>query len=164
LHETLRNVAVGELRQDDGPPYGIKVVPVSAAIGPLIIIEHKGSHRGRFSSLTSGAALYVALHKPTLASSGNEAAKTRPLNRWQQVQGHWVVQQYQSTPAVSREKCLPTLSAGTHLKSPDWRRWQSIPWPGSGGRGLVSAPESPLFGGFPGLRCPQSALLWPAAR
>lgn len=48
LYETLRNAAVGELRQDDGLPCGTKVVPVAAAINPLIAIKYKGSHRQRF--------------------------------------------------------------------------------------------------------------------
>src|ERR671936_235169 len=39
------NLAAGELRQDDGLPDGTKVVPIMAAISPLIIIEQEGSHR-----------------------------------------------------------------------------------------------------------------------
>jgi hypothetical protein len=41
------NLAAGELRQDDELPCGTKVVPIMAAISPLIIIEQEGSHRRR---------------------------------------------------------------------------------------------------------------------
>jgi hypothetical protein len=36
---------VGELRQDGGLPGGTKVVPIAAAINPVIIIKREGSHR-----------------------------------------------------------------------------------------------------------------------
>jgi hypothetical protein len=48
LYETLRDAAIGELRQDDGLPYGTKVVPVSAATSPLIGVKYEGSHRQKF--------------------------------------------------------------------------------------------------------------------
>ena len=39
------NATVGELRQDDGLLCGTKVVPIAAAINPLVIIKRKGPHR-----------------------------------------------------------------------------------------------------------------------
>jgi hypothetical protein len=36
---------VGELRQDGGLPGGTKVVPITAAINPLVIMKRKGTHR-----------------------------------------------------------------------------------------------------------------------